>query len=87
VFFFVRKVAFPSSCLISLCVEWYFLAHRTKNTTDQRMDFVECNHPDVNHVNGERDTHHESMLVNYCNEQTGSPPPVAASADAYTCLY
>jgi hypothetical protein len=42
-------------------------------TVDQRMDFVECNHPDVNHVNGERDTHHEYMLVNYCNEQTGSP--------------
>jgi hypothetical protein len=43
---------------ILLCVEWYFLVHRTKNgsifTTAQRMDFVECNHPYVNPVNGER---------------------------------
>ncbi|GJM94712.1 hypothetical protein PR202_ga11384 [Eleusine coracana subsp. coracana] len=41
------------------------------NTIDQRMDLVECNHPAVNPVNGERDTPDESMLVKSHNEQSG----------------
>ncbi|GJN35935.1 hypothetical protein PR202_gb24751 [Eleusine coracana subsp. coracana] len=41
------------------------------NTIDQRMDLVECDHPAVNPVNGERDTHGQSMLVNSHNEQSG----------------
>lgn len=47
------------------------LQNSSFNTADQRMDRIECNHPDVNPVNGERDTHDESMLVNSRNGQTG----------------
>jgi hypothetical protein len=53
-----------------------FILNTSIFTTDQRMDFVQCNHPDVNPVNGERDSHHESMLVNSRNEQTRKPPPI-----------
>jgi hypothetical protein len=47
------------------------LQNSSFNTADKRMDLIECNHPDVNPVNGERDNHDESMLVNSRNEQTG----------------
>ncbi|TVU25145.1 hypothetical protein EJB05_27627 [Eragrostis curvula] len=41
-------------------------------SVNQRMEHVECNHPAVNLVSGERGTFDESMLVNSHNEHTGA---------------
>ncbi|TVU03057.1 hypothetical protein EJB05_51385 [Eragrostis curvula] len=41
-------------------------------SVNQRMEHVECNHPAVNLVSGERCTFDESMLVNSHNEHTGA---------------
>ncbi|TVU25142.1 hypothetical protein EJB05_27624 [Eragrostis curvula] len=41
-------------------------------SVDQRMQHVECNHPAVNPLSGEKGTMYESMLVTSHNEHTGA---------------
>ncbi|KAL6607774.1 hypothetical protein ACP70R_040837 [Stipagrostis hirtigluma subsp. patula] len=55
-------------------------------TVDQGMELVQCNHPVMNPVNGERDTSDEHMLVNSCNEHTSALDVDQTQSEAHSNL-